>query len=58
MPKMIGSTQTKARFNSYVKEEEYIYSVVKLSEYADSDEPEPEDELMDIFYRSKFKYHL
>ncbi len=58
IPKLIGSTHTQVRYSNYVREKEYVLDEYKLTHFSDKDEPEPAGELIDIFYRSQFKFHL
>ena len=58
IPKLIGSTHTQVRFSNYIKEKEYIIENARLDFLAAEDEPTPEDEFIDAFIRSKFKFHL
>lgn len=58
IPKLIGSTHTQARFSNYVKEKEYRLDDYELTYFSDKDEPDPAEALIDIFYRSEFKFYL
>lgn len=58
IPRLIGSTHTQARFSNFVKEKEYRLDDYELTYFSDKDEPEPAAELINIFYRSEFKFYL
>lgn len=58
IPKLIGSTHTQVRFSNYVKEKDYRLSDYQLTYFSDKDEPDPAEELINIFYRSEFKFYL
>ena len=46
------------RYSNYVREREYVLDDYSLLHFSDADEPEPAAELIGIFYRSQFKFHL
>jgi hypothetical protein len=58
IPKLIGSTHTQVRYSNYVREKELVLDEYELTYFSDKDEPEPAGELIDIFYRSQFKFYL
>ena len=58
IPKIIGSTHTKVRYSNYIKEKEHLIKGTGLVYYDEKDEPNPESEILNSFYRSNFKFHL
>ena len=58
MPKMIGSTHTQVGFSNYVKEVEKVFKSYELNYYPDTDEPDPANNLLEIFYQTTAKFHL
>ena len=58
MPSMIGSTHAQFRFSNYIKEAEHLFKATSLEFYSDQDEPNPESDMIEAFYRARFKFHL